>query len=57
MVVDLDGEPVAEGGLRPSSETRLHLEIYRKRADVRAVVHTHSIYASAAAVVGETFLR
>ena len=52
VVVDLDGEPVAPGGLRPSSETRLHLEIYRKRADVRAVVHTHSIYASAAAVVG-----
>lgn len=52
VVVDLDGEPVAEGGLHPSSETRLHLEIYRKRDDVQAVVHTHSIHASAASVVG-----
>ena len=47
-----DGEPMSSGGMRPSSETRLHLEIYRRRADVRAVAHTHSIYASAAAVVG-----
>ena len=62
VVVNLDGEPVdgeppdskpaSSGGMRPSSETRLHLEIYRRRADVRAVAHTHSIYASAAAVVG-----
>ena len=52
VVVKLDGEPASSGGMRPSSETRLHLEIYRHRADVRAVAHTHSIYASAAAVVG-----
>ena len=52
VVVDLDGEPVAPAPMRPSSETRLHLEIYRRRPDVQAVAHTHSIYASAAAVVG-----
>lgn len=52
VVVNLNGEPVASGGMRPSSETRVHLEIYRNRDDVRAVAHTHSIYASVAAVVG-----
>ncbi len=52
VVVDLDGQPVTPGGLKPSSETQLHLEIYRRRDDVQAVVHTHSIYASVAAVVG-----
>lgn len=52
VVVDLEGRPVAEGGLKPSSETRLHLEIYRQRPDVQAVAHTHSIYASVAAVIG-----
>lgn len=52
VVVNLDGEPVAPGGMAPSSETRLHLEIYRRRADVRAIAHTHSIYASVAAVIG-----
>ena len=52
VVVDLEGEPVEEGGMAPSSETRLHLEIYRNRDDVQAVVHTHSIHASVASVVG-----
>ena len=51
VVVDLSGEPVSDG-LAPSSETALHLEIYRTRNDVDAVVHTHSLCASAAAVAG-----
>ena len=51
VVVDLNGEPI-EDGLLPSSESPLHLEIHRQRADVAAVVHTHSIYASVAAVTG-----
>lgn len=34
----------------PSSETPLHLAIYKARPDVKAIVHTHSIYASACAV-------
>lgn len=52
VVVDLEGTPVSEGGLRPSSETRLHLEIYRNRDEVQAIAHTHSIHASVASVVG-----
>ncbi len=52
VVVNLDGEPVSPAPMRPSSETLLHLEIYRNRDDVQAVVHTHSIYASVAAVIG-----
>ncbi len=52
VVVDLQGEPIAPGGMKPSSETKLHLEIYRQREDVAAVVHTHSIYASVASVAG-----
>ena len=49
VVVDLNGELIGEG-LAPSSETAMHLEIYRQREDVAAVIHTHSISASAAAV-------
>jgi L-fuculose-phosphate aldolase len=52
VVVNLDGEPVSPAPMPPSSETRLHLEIYRRRPDVQAVAHTHSIYASVAAVIG-----
>jgi len=34
---------------RPSSEWRMHAAIYRQRADVRAIVHTHSPDATALA--------
>ena len=36
----------------PSSEWRFHLDIYRHREDVGAVVHTHSMYATAIAIKG-----
>ena len=51
VIVDFDIEPV-EGDLVPSSETLLHVGAYRRRADVNAVVHTHSVYCSVAAVTG-----
>lgn len=40
-------------GKTPSSEWRMHLEVYKKRADVGAVFHTHSPYATAFAVIRE----
>ena len=40
----------AEGG-RPSTEKELHLEIYRRRPEVQAIVHTHSQSASTMAAV------
>jgi len=51
MVVTLDGE-VLEGDRNPSSETPMHLAVYKARPDVNAVIHTHSVYASALAVIG-----
>jgi len=51
VVVDLDGK-IVEGDLKPSSDTYSHLYIYRHRADVGGVVHTHSRYACAFAAVG-----
>ena len=51
-VLDLDGRPV-DGELLPSSETPLHLAVYRARADAGAVVHTHSMFATTLAVLGE----
>lgn len=51
VVIDLEGETI-EGEHAPSSETATHLGIYRARGDVGSVLHTHSIYASVAAVTG-----
>jgi len=50
VVLDLDGRQV-EGDLKPSSDVYSHLYIYRHRADVNGVVHTHSRYATAYAAV------
>lgn len=44
-VVDCEGNKVY-GELTPSSELPLHIEIYDKRADVHAVIHTHPIYST-----------
>ena len=54
MLVVLDGEGnlLSSNGLSPSSEAGMHLEIYRLRRDLGAVVHTHSACASAFALAG-----
>jgi L-fuculose-phosphate aldolase len=47
-----DGEP-ADGDGEPSSEWRVHLAIYAARTDVEAIVHTHSVHATAWSFSGE----
>ncbi|MCF7816997.1 MAG: class II aldolase/adducin family protein [Kiritimatiellales bacterium] len=37
--------------LKPSGETSMHLEIYKRRPDVRAIVHAHPPFASVFTVV------
>jgi len=49
VLLNLDGA-VLEGCRKPSSEHMLHRAIYSGRPDVKAIVHTHSIYATAHAV-------
>ena len=49
VVTDLEGN-VIEGCHRPSSEWRMHAEIYQHLPHVQAVVHTHSPYATSFAV-------
>jgi L-ribulose-5-phosphate 4-epimerase len=51
VILDLKGQRI-EGDLKPSSDMASHLYIYRERADVGGVVHTHSPYATAFAALG-----
>ena len=44
---------VLEGRLSPSSEWRMHAELYARFPEISAVVHTHSPYATAFAAAGK----
>ncbi len=46
VVVDFEGKTV-EGKLRPSSDTPTHAVLYKAWADIGAIAHTHSTYATA----------
>ena len=48
VMVDLAGRVYGRG--RPSSELRMHLEVYRKRSDVKAAIHAHPPWAVAASL-------
>ncbi|MDI6724503.1 MAG: class II aldolase/adducin family protein [Methanobacterium sp.] len=45
IIIDLDGN-VLEGDKKPSSETFLHLGIYKNRDDIMGIVHGHPPYAT-----------
>lgn len=51
IVVDYDGN-ILEGRGKPSSETFMHLAIYREREDVHGVVHAHPPKATGFATAG-----
>lgn len=48
--MDLEGNVIA--GQRPSSEYRMHLEAYRLRPEIGAVVHAHPATATAMSLAG-----
>ena len=56
VVVDSEGRKMA-GDRDPSSELPMHLEIYRNRPDVSAVVHAHPPLATGFAVAGIPLTR
>lgn len=45
LLMGLDGE-VLSPGRKPSAETGLHLQLYRRAPELGAVLHTHSMYAT-----------
>lgn len=49
VTMDLDGG--YEGGYLPSTEWRMHMDIYKARPEASAIVHVHSPYATALAAL------
>lgn len=52
VALSLDGA-VLDGTREPSSERRVHLAVYAARPGVRALVHSHSVHATAWSFLGE----
>lgn len=50
--INSKGEPYIKGQ-RPSSEWKMHISVYEKYPKYNAIVHTHSTFATAMAVVYE----
>jgi L-fuculose-phosphate aldolase len=55
-ITDLEGRKL-QGDREPSSEMLMHLEVYRQRPDVHAVVHAHPPVATGFAVAGIPLTR
>lgn len=51
IVVDKEGK-VISGNRKPTTELRMHIKIYEDRQEINAIIHTHSPFATACAVVG-----
>ena len=45
VIVDLEGN-IVDGKRKPSSELDMHLIFYRKRTDIDAIIHTHTVFAT-----------
>lgn len=45
VVVDLNGK-IAEGNLKPSSDTPTHIELYKNFKGIGGITHSHSEYAT-----------
>ena len=52
VITDLDAN-IVDGSRKPSSEWALHTTFYKHKPHARAVVHTHSMYCTTFAVLGQ----
>ena len=51
VLIDFDGNLI--NGKKPSCEKMLHVEIYKQRPDVKAIIHTHPVNLTSFAVCHE----
>jgi L-fuculose-phosphate aldolase len=51
--IDMDGKVIStDNRYSPSSEIKMHIEAYKQRDDVRAVIHAHPPFSTSFAVAG-----
>ena len=56
LIVNWEGDKLkGKRDLQPTSEILMHLEAYRQREDIRAVLHAHPPYSTALTIAGIPF--
>lgn len=53
IILDEEGNISENGNVKPSSESMMHIEIYKKRPELNAIIHAHPPHSTALAVSGE----
>ncbi len=56
VITDINGKKIS-GYLKPSSEIRMHLQAYRQRPDIKAVIHAHPPLCTAFSIAGITLAQ
>jgi L-ribulose-5-phosphate 4-epimerase len=56
VLVEVETGRTVEGGLKPSSDTSTHLELYKAFPNIGGIVHTHSRWATSFAQAGRGLL-
>ena len=52
VVVDMN-EKIIEGKLKPSVDTKIHIELYKAFSEIKGICHTHSNFATSFAQAGK----
>lgn len=54
ILIDFSGNCIDEIGKKPSSEKLLHVEFYKKRPDINAIIHVHPTFLSSFAAARQS---
>ena len=55
VIVDINGNCISNGNKEPSSDLSIHLEVYKKRTDIKAIVHAHPQAVISFSICGHNF--
>jgi len=53
IVINMDGNIVEDSGILPTVEAPMHIQIYKARPEIGAIVHSHATWSSAYAITGK----
>jgi len=53
VVIDIDGNIVEDSGILPTCEAPMHIQIYKARPEINAIIHSHALWSSAFAITGK----